>query len=97
MAPTARGLGLAGRLLDAFAGLTAELASPAGAPYPAPPRYLEATVTPSNDASIALFRGFARRHGVPCEAQPWFEAAHFPRGAHEAEQMYRIGPLEKQS
>lgn len=80
VAAAARGAGLASRLL--------ERAVAAGGF-----RFLEATITPSNAASWALFRGFARRHGVACRESPCFSAAHFPGAGHEGETLVRIGPL----
>jgi len=58
-------------------------------------RYLEATVTPSNDASRAMFRGFARRMNAPCveEPEPLFRREMFPDG-HEEERCLRIGPID---
>lgn len=80
--PSARGTGLGGRMLDHFLS------------GPQPPQWLEATVTPDNDASARLFRGFARRHGAVCEESVAFAADQFPPGsAHEAEMRFRIGPL----
>lgn len=59
------------------------------------PRYLEASVTPDNLASSALFSSFARQAGVPLDnRRVLFDASHFPAGtAHEPEVLYRIGPL----
>jgi L-2,4-diaminobutyric acid acetyltransferase len=79
----ARGHGLGTRLLDGA------LATEAAAEC----RYLEATVTPSNASSWALFRGVARRRGVPGRQETGFEAALFPDGGHEDEILVRIGPL----
>lgn len=56
-------------------------------------RFLEATVAPSNRASAALFRGLARDLGVPCAVTPAFPSELFPEGAHEREDLYRVGPL----
>lgn len=64
-------------------------------------RYLEATVTPDNAASRALFAAFARTHGVTEEWSPLFERAHFPHPqavadhdqGHDREELVRIGPL----
>lgn len=60
-------------------------------------RYLEATVTSSNQASHALFSGQAEKLGAPYELKDCFPSDWFPGEAHEAEQLYRIGPfsLEK--
>ncbi|MFA9444777.1 diaminobutyrate acetyltransferase [Egicoccus sp. AB-alg6-2] len=85
VAPSQRGSGLGRRLLLAF------LARPGnrGATW------LTATVTPSNAASLALFRGTARHLGVRCEERERFPAEVFPAevGAHEPEIALRIGPL----
>lgn len=82
VAPAARGSGLGTRMLDgalareACAGVT----------------HLTATVSPDNEASLALFRGFARRHGVACEIGTGFSASLFP-APHPDEDLLRIGPL----
>jgi L-2,4-diaminobutyric acid acetyltransferase len=54
--------------------------------------FLEATVTPDNHASAALFRAVGTRHGAPVDVGPAFPAELFPDG-HEAELRFRIGPL----
>lgn len=86
VAPAARGQGLAARMLAAVADRAAQDGA----------RWLEATVTPSNRASDALFRGFARDRGFACEVGEGFAAADFPETetSHEAERRYRIGPLK---
>ncbi len=56
-------------------------------------RFLEATVTPGNKASTAMFESFARDRGCPLERGPLFGAEHFPGGAHEPEALFRIGPF----
>lgn len=82
--PSRRGAGIGGRLLDAVV----ELEACRGV------RFMEATVTPSNDASGRLFRAFAERRGAACKELPCFEAEHFPEEApHEAEYLLRIGPF----
>jgi L-2,4-diaminobutyric acid acetyltransferase len=55
--------------------------------------YLEATVTPSNRPSAALFRALARDLGSPCTITRGFPSEAFPGGSHEAERLFRIGPL----
>ncbi|RNL83884.1 diaminobutyrate acetyltransferase [Halostreptopolyspora alba] len=58
--------------------------------------HLEATVTPDNTASRALFASFARERGAPLEWTPLFEHDHFPHvgtDGHEPEELVRIGPL----
>lgn len=79
----ARGLGLGGRMLEALM----DRVRPEGV------HFLEATVAPSNTASEALFKNFAKRQGTECIVSPHFEAAHFGAHAHEAEPLLRIGPL----
>jgi L-2,4-diaminobutyric acid acetyltransferase len=58
-------------------------------------RYLEATVTPSNGPSRRLFESLARSLGVPSRWSDWFTGSHFGSAGHEAEELIRIGPLEK--
>lgn len=81
-AEAARGRGIASRLLDALVTR----------PVNRDVRFLEATVTPTNRASWALFRAFARRHGAHLAEGSGFEASWFP-AAHEPEVRIRIGPL----
>lgn len=57
--------------------------------------HLEATVTPDNDASDALFRGIARAYGADCQVEPCFAKRLFSDGDHEPEHLYRIGPLRE--
>jgi L-2,4-diaminobutyric acid acetyltransferase len=79
-----RGRGLAGRLLDAlFSTLVAQGV-----------RHLETTVTPDNEASIALFRSFAERWGAEMTRSDLFTGDDFPGpDDHAPEDLYRIGPL----
>lgn len=74
-----RGHGIAGRMIGALIERTGVTG-------------LEATVTPSNSASEALFRGIARRHGAEVHTSVLFERDHFPPG-HEAEVRFVIEPL----
>lgn len=79
-----RGQGLGKRMVKAF--LRSEGARGAA--------HLETTISPSNQASQALFRGIARELGAGVEVTPCFVATDFPTGKeHEAEELYRIGPL----
>lgn len=81
--PACRGRGLAGRMV------TRLLRRLEGRGV----RFLEATVTPSNEASAALFRGVARRLEAPCEERTCFAKELFPPGdAHEDEILFRVGP-----
>lgn len=78
----ARGRGLAGQLLDAlYEPLVRDGV-----------RFLETTITPDNEASIALFAAFAKRWDAQLTRGELFAAGDFPDG-HEAEDLYRIGPL----
>jgi len=58
-------------------------------------RYLEATVTPSNEASERLFRSLAESQGWELAVTRRFEAHHFAGLQHEQELLFRIGPLEE--
>jgi diaminobutyrate-2-oxoglutarate transaminase len=83
VAPQGRGRGLGKAMLAAL------LKRPGCAGI----RYLEATVTPSNHASEALFRAFARDRGARCATERGYPEEVFPGDAHETERRFRIGPL----
>ncbi|MBI2502305.1 MAG: diaminobutyrate acetyltransferase [Candidatus Latescibacteria bacterium] len=53
--------------------------------------FLEATISPSNRASQALFRSLARQLETQCEEIPLFAADLFGGEAHEEEILFRIG------
>lgn len=83
-----RGQGVAGRMLDFLVASTKERGV----------RSLEATVTPGNSASFALFEGLARRHGADVSRRVLFGADLFAPDAgegdgsgHEEEVLLRIG------
>lgn len=57
--------------------------------------YLEATVTPSNEASQALFRRLARSYHTECEVSACFSEDLFPEEGHEEELTFRVGPIKK--
>lgn len=78
--PEVRGSGLAGRLIDAVLARHPDV------------RFVEATVSPSNAPSLALFGALARRHGAPLETLEGYGAELFPFH-HEREPLLRIGPL----
>lgn len=80
-----RSRGLGRRLLNSFADHAPGV------------RFVEATVTPSNDASEALFRGFARSRNALCAVSDIFPAEAFPTEGHECERLFRIGPLKHRS
>jgi L-2,4-diaminobutyric acid acetyltransferase len=59
-------------------------------------RRLDTTVTPSNEASLALFRGLARRWGARVEESPFLQGEDFPpEDRHEPERLLSIAPLER--
>jgi diaminobutyrate acetyltransferase len=88
VASFARGQGLARALLERL------MAAPACRRV----RYLETTVTPSNEASIATFRSFARHAGAPMIRSEGggYDGSLFPDGK-ETEVLYRIGPFAKRA
>ncbi|HEY9556824.1 MAG TPA: diaminobutyrate acetyltransferase [Acidimicrobiales bacterium] len=71
-----RGHGIGGRMLDDLVRRTGAEA-------------IEATVTPENAPSAALFRALGARHGTTVEETPAYEEHLFPEG-HEAEVRFRI-------
>lgn len=81
VAERSRGHGLGAAMLDAILRR----------PSCADARFLEATVTPSNDASMALFRSFARRRGAPIALSTAFDSRQFPDPHHESEMLLSIG------
>lgn len=86
VSPQARGQGLASRLLDGL------LRSPACREV----RFLETTVTRSNEASRAMFESLARRLETELveREREGFPARLFPEAGHEAEPRLRIGPFD---
>ena len=83
VAQSVRGRGVGLMLLDALVRKEAALGA----------SFLEATVTPSNAPSQALFRAVARRFRAQCVETPYFPAPLFPDNTHEAEELFRIGPF----
>jgi L-2,4-diaminobutyric acid acetyltransferase len=73
--PSARGMGLGARMLEAL------VARPAVRDA----RTLTATITEANQRSWALFNGFARRRGLIASKAPLFERETHFAGAHETE------------
>lgn len=53
---------------------------------------METTITPDNEASIALFSSFAARRGAEITREPVFDGSLFPDG-HESELLFSIAPL----
>lgn len=95
--PSAHGQGLGSRMLDALADRVQASTKHEGAG--AAVCFMEATVTPGNAASRNLFTSFARRRGAELVlTEPHFSADDFPgadtgHDAHEAEDLFRIGPF----
>lgn len=57
-------------------------------------KYLETTVTGSNDASAAMFSKLARLLGAPeIEKTILFDQQHHFNGHHDSEVLFRIGPF----
>ncbi|HEX5659944.1 MAG TPA: diaminobutyrate acetyltransferase [Polyangiales bacterium] len=81
-APSARGRGVAGALLEQVLRQQPDV------------RYLETTVTADNQASRRLFAGLARRHGVPlCELTGY--GAELFALSHQAEPLLRLGAFAR--
>ena len=55
--------------------------------------FMEATVTSSNHASMALFRSFTRNRNTTLDLSSGFDRSAFPDPGHEAEMLVRIGPF----
>lgn len=81
--PDYQGQGLAGRMLRALLNLPACRAA----------RYLETTVTPSNENSRGLFHAYARRAQTELTEHEFFPGELFPEKGHEPEKLLRIGPI----
>lgn len=61
-------------------------------------RRLDTTVTPGNDASLALFRGLARRWGAEVAESVFLRSEDFPAEArHDPELLLSIAPLERRA
>jgi len=86
-----RGKGLARRMLDAVADREAS----AGATR------METTISPSNTASRRLFASWASSRELELKEESYLEPDHFTAAGddegHEAECLFRIGPLPGRS
>jgi L-2,4-diaminobutyric acid acetyltransferase len=82
VAREARATGLAGLMIDTLCCRVR-------------PDAIEATVTPRNVASAALFRSFARRHGAPLSTARCLDASAFAT-EHEPEDLYRVELRDRQ-
>jgi L-2,4-diaminobutyric acid acetyltransferase len=58
-------------------------------------RYFEGTVNPSNDVSKRNFRELAELLNTKCEKKVLFKEEDFENDGHEAEVLYRIGPISQ--
>jgi L-2,4-diaminobutyric acid acetyltransferase len=57
-------------------------------------KYLDATITPSNIASIKLFTSAAQKLNAPFTFEKdFFTAADFGENVHEPEKLFHIGPI----
>lgn len=56
-------------------------------------RHVETTITPSNEASWALFHSFARARRAECHISTLFRVEDFGSEYHEEERLLRIGPV----
>lgn len=54
---------------------------------------IELTISPSNTASQALFHKIAKTLNCDIQVQCGYPNKWFPEGAHEREELYRIGPF----
>lgn len=57
--------------------------------------FIETTVTPSNQASMSLFRKIASQLNGNIQKSPFFTSDLFGKSNHEEELLLRIGPLTK--
>jgi L-2,4-diaminobutyric acid acetyltransferase len=56
-------------------------------------KYFEGTVNPSNEASKKNFLGLAQMLGTSCEETVMFSEEDFENDGHEAEILFRVGPI----
>jgi len=59
-------------------------------------KYFEGTVNPSNKASKRTFLGLAHLLGTKCEESIIFSEDDFENDGHEAEILYRVGPISSE-
>lgn len=78
----ARGLGLASRMLLNIVSRQDERV-----------RFMETTITASNEASWALFKGFAKKVSAELESAVWMDKDKHFDGQHDSEELLRIGPF----
>lgn len=85
VASAGRGRGIAKRLLVELVSL----------PSCRNVRHLEATITPSNTASMKLFRSLAQHLQAEVAVLPGFCSEDFGSAGHESEDLIRIGPIRR--
>jgi L-2,4-diaminobutyric acid acetyltransferase len=56
-------------------------------------RFMETSITPDNAASWGLFRKLADARDAPLADSAWFDRERHFGGAHDSEQLVRIGPF----
>ncbi|WP_227803962.1 diaminobutyrate acetyltransferase [Marinomonas profundi] len=79
----ARGQGLAKKMVSSLL----ERSSCSGV------RYIETSITASNQGSWALFRRLADQLGAPLEESVMFDKQTHFKGQHDTEHLVRIGPI----
>lgn len=84
VSPETRGQGIAKRMLT---DLVTRL-------HPEGINYVQATINPSNEASIKTFNSLAGRLKCEISHEVVFSAESFSGEGHEEEVLYRIGPFE---
>jgi L-2,4-diaminobutyric acid acetyltransferase len=58
-------------------------------------KYFEGTINPSNEVAKRNFRELAQLLNTKCEENILFSEENFENDGHEAEILYRIGPISK--
>lgn len=83
VSPSARGVGLASRMLSEI------LSRPSSSAV----EYLETTITEDNQASWALFESLAKKLSVNLQRSDWMDKEVHFSGLHDSETLVRIGPF----
>ena len=85
VAESARGLGLASRMLSEILSRQECVNID----------YLETTITQDNKASWALFEGLARKRSITLQRLDWMDKEIHFLGLHDSETLVRIGPFTR--
>lgn len=85
IAPEARGMGLASKMLQSLLARQ----------YVVPVTHLETTITADNSASWALFNRLADDCDAALERSLMFDCSHHFNDKHDSEFLARIGPLSR--